>query len=321
MRRRAGARRRARRAGRLRRQQGLVPPSAAINAAERASRSSSVGAEGGFDAQKIYKDEAPGVVTIQSLFGGEGGEGSGFVLNDEGEIVTNAHVVTTGEGGAIKRASEVYVEFADGNRVAAKVLGHDPNADIALLRVEPKGLDAAAAAAGRQRAGRGRRAGRGDRVAVRPGAVAVGGDRLRGRPQRRVADRVLDLGRDPDRRGDQPRQLGRAAGRLRRPRDRRSTSRSSPAPAAARASASRCRSTSSSAPSASCARRAGPRYAYLGVSSVPLYPQLVEHFKSTPTRRVGPGDRPGRAGGERRAARRQRRTRSSRAARSPAAGT
>ena len=100
----------------------------------------SVGSRGGFDAQKIYKDEAPGVVTVLSQFGSEGGEGSGFVLNDEGEIVTNAHVVTTGEGAAIRRASAVYVEFADGNRVGAKVLGHDPNADVALLRVQPKGL-------------------------------------------------------------------------------------------------------------------------------------------------------------------------------------
>jgi S1-C subfamily serine protease len=96
--------------------------------------------EPGFDAQKIYKDEAPGVVTVVSLFGAESGEGSGFVLNGDGEIVTNAHVVTTGEGGAIRRAGEVYVEFADGNRVQARVLGHDPNADVALLRVEPKGL-------------------------------------------------------------------------------------------------------------------------------------------------------------------------------------
>jgi S1-C subfamily serine protease len=101
----------------------------------------SIGSEGGFDAQRIYKDEAPGVVTVLSQFGSEGGEGSGFVLNGEGEIVTNAHVVTTGEGAAIKRASAVYVEFADGNRVGAKVLGHDPNADVALLRVETKGLD------------------------------------------------------------------------------------------------------------------------------------------------------------------------------------
>ena len=100
----------------------------------------SIGSEGGFDAQKIYKAEAPGVVTIQSIFGSDSGEGSGFVLNGDGEIVTNAHVVTTGEGEAIRRATEVYVQFADGNRVEARVLGHDPNADIALLRVDPKGL-------------------------------------------------------------------------------------------------------------------------------------------------------------------------------------
>jgi S1-C subfamily serine protease len=116
------------------------PPTASPSPSTRSEVVASVGSEGGFDAQRIYKDEAPGVVTVLSQFGSEGGEGSGFVLNGEGEIVTNAHVVTTGEGSAIKRASEVYVEFADGNRVAAKVLGHDPNADIALLRVDPKGL-------------------------------------------------------------------------------------------------------------------------------------------------------------------------------------
>ncbi len=117
--------------------------SQAPTAAAPASRGevvASIGSEGGFDAQRIYKDEAPGVVTVLSQFDTEGGEGSGFVLNGDGEIVTNAHVVTTGEGAAIRRASEVYVEFADGNRVPAKVLGHDPNADIALLRVDPKGL-------------------------------------------------------------------------------------------------------------------------------------------------------------------------------------
>ena len=52
------------------------------------------------------------------------------------------------------------------------------------------------------------------------------GHRLRDRPLRRVADRLRDRGRDPDRRGDQPGQLRRAAGRRRRARDRRSTSRS-----------------------------------------------------------------------------------------------
>jgi 2-alkenal reductase len=109
------------------------------------------GREGGFDPKAIYESEAPGVVTVISLFGsggldsvlggeGGGGVGSGFVLNGEGEIATNAHVVTTGEGDAIRRAREVYVEFADGNQVEAEIVGADPNADIALLRIKPDGL-------------------------------------------------------------------------------------------------------------------------------------------------------------------------------------
>jgi len=101
----------------------------------------SVGTDGGFDAQAIYKAEAPGVVTVLSLFGGgDSGEGAGFVLNGDGEIATNAHVVATGEGGPLRRAQKVFVEFADGNRVEAKILGHDPNADVALLKVDPDGL-------------------------------------------------------------------------------------------------------------------------------------------------------------------------------------
>ena len=94
------------------------------------------------------------MVTVVSLFGsggldsilngdggeGQGGVGSGFVLDDTGQIATNAHVVTSGEGDALKRARQVYVEFEDGNTVQAKILGTDPNADVALLKIDPKGL-------------------------------------------------------------------------------------------------------------------------------------------------------------------------------------
>jgi len=102
-----------------------------------------------FDAATIYKREAPGVVTVFSVTGGgpgalggdEGqGLGSGFVLNGRGEIATNAHVVTTGEGRSIRNAREVYVAFADGNQVAAKIVGYDPNSDVALLRIGTRGL-------------------------------------------------------------------------------------------------------------------------------------------------------------------------------------
>ena len=71
--------------------------------------------------------------------GGEGGQGSGFVLDGEGYIATNAHVVTTGRTPAPTRAEQVYVEFSDGNRVPAEIVGDDPNADVALLKVEPGG--------------------------------------------------------------------------------------------------------------------------------------------------------------------------------------
>ncbi len=106
----------------------------------------------GFNPAAIYDKLGDGVVTVVSLFGtakdladlkgnGQAGQGSGFVLDDEGFIATNAHVVTNGTGKDIKRAKEVYVQFADGNEVRARVVGFDPNADVALLKVGPKGLD------------------------------------------------------------------------------------------------------------------------------------------------------------------------------------
>ena len=98
-----------------------------------------LGERTGFDPQAIYEQVAPGVVTVISA-GAGGGVGSGFVLGDDGEVVTNAHVVTTGEGAKIKRASEVYVSFADRNEVRARIVGFDPFSDVALLKIDPDGL-------------------------------------------------------------------------------------------------------------------------------------------------------------------------------------
>jgi S1-C subfamily serine protease len=111
----------------------------------------------GFAPQAIYESAAPGVVTVLSTFGDQGGigglfggpraagQGSGFVVSEDGEIATNAHVVTdaetTGASGDISEADEVYVAFADRNQVPAEVVGFDPFADVALLRVDPDGLD------------------------------------------------------------------------------------------------------------------------------------------------------------------------------------
>jgi S1-C subfamily serine protease len=97
----------------------------------------------GFDAAKVFRQASPGVVTIRSIFRGGGGaaEGSGFVLDSDGRIVTNAHVVTDESSGSRKAAKEVFVEFPDRNTVAATIVGFDPFADVALLKVEPDGFD------------------------------------------------------------------------------------------------------------------------------------------------------------------------------------
>ena len=107
-----------------------------------------LGKEGGFDPAAIYDRLSPGVVTILSIFnggsslleGGEGGQGSGFVIDGNGYIATNAHVVTTQRGDSTERADQVFVEFSDGNRVPARIVGDDPNADVALLKVDPENL-------------------------------------------------------------------------------------------------------------------------------------------------------------------------------------
>ena len=56
--------------------------------------------------------------------------GSGFVISEDGYVVTNNHV--------IKDADEIDIEFFSGEKLSAKVVGTDPKTDIALLKVEPK---------------------------------------------------------------------------------------------------------------------------------------------------------------------------------------
>ncbi|MEB8388495.1 Do family serine endopeptidase [Rhodobacteraceae bacterium KMM 6894] len=54
--------------------------------------------------------------------------GSGFVISEDGYIVTNNHV--------IESADEIIIEFYEGGELVAKVIGTDPKTDIALLKVE-----------------------------------------------------------------------------------------------------------------------------------------------------------------------------------------
>jgi S1-C subfamily serine protease len=94
----------------------------------------------GFDATRVYQEASPGVVTIRSVFGQGAAEGSGFVLDQKGEIVTNAHVVTDESTSEREAAKNVYIEFPDRNVVPAEIVGFDPFVDVALLKIAPAGL-------------------------------------------------------------------------------------------------------------------------------------------------------------------------------------
>ena len=91
---------------------------------------------------ELYRRAAPGVVEIQTGGADEGfdpfapqGEneqpaatGSGFVIDEDGHIVTNQHVV--------ENADTVTVRFANGDEAQARVVGSDASTDIALLELE-----------------------------------------------------------------------------------------------------------------------------------------------------------------------------------------
>ena len=99
----------------------------------------------GLTPRDIYKRDGPGVVfiraqvvqqqpTIFDVAPDQRGEstGTGFVLDREGNILTNAHV--------IQNAERVSVRFSDERTVTARVRGQDVSSDLAVLKVDPEGL-------------------------------------------------------------------------------------------------------------------------------------------------------------------------------------
>ena len=75
----------------------------------------------------------PAVVNIQVSTPSARGEGSGFVIDPQGYIVTNNHVVTM--DGAADRA-DIDVVFPDGSRASAEMVGRDPATDLAVPKVD-----------------------------------------------------------------------------------------------------------------------------------------------------------------------------------------
>ena len=104
---------------------------AVANTPVAAAPASSAPARSATDVSALYERVSPGVVSIL-VSGAEGDvSGSGFVLDRDGYILTNDHVV---DG-----AQTVRVRFGETAPVSAQVVGVDQSTDLALLKVDPAG--------------------------------------------------------------------------------------------------------------------------------------------------------------------------------------
>jgi len=98
------------------------------------------GEEGSLTPSEAFEKVAPAVVVVSvngNVFNGFYNEevegiGSGFIINEEGYILTNYHV--------IEDANEVTVTLSDGRDVKAKVVNYDQNQDIAMLKINEEGI-------------------------------------------------------------------------------------------------------------------------------------------------------------------------------------
>src|SRR4051812_41457690 len=86
---------------------------------------------------KVVRDVSPSVVNIEVTHAGQQGRkargsGSGFVITPDGFIVTNSHVVH----GAI----EIQIQMSDGARYSARIIGDDPETDLAVIHTDAPNL-------------------------------------------------------------------------------------------------------------------------------------------------------------------------------------
>jgi serine protease Do len=89
---------------------------------------------GNMDPFDFFRRFAPGLPNLQRRPMPVRGLGSGFIIDTNGIIMTNAHVV--------KDANEVTVKLTDRREFRAKVLGADPKTDIAVLKIDAHNLPA-----------------------------------------------------------------------------------------------------------------------------------------------------------------------------------
>ncbi|MFE6735789.1 S1C family serine protease [Microbacterium sp. NPDC057650] len=96
------------------------------------------GGAGACNAISVSERALPSVVTVWATGQGGSGNGSGAVIDSDGLIVTNDHVIAAAVRGT-RVTGTLAVTLADGERLDAKLVGRDPQTDLAVLRVSRDG--------------------------------------------------------------------------------------------------------------------------------------------------------------------------------------
>lgn len=91
--------------------------------------------EGSLTASQIYQQNVNSVVAVHCAVGGAMGTsaGTGFIITEDGFIITNHHV--------IDNAASITVVMADGSQYPARLIGSDATNDVAVVKIDRTGLD------------------------------------------------------------------------------------------------------------------------------------------------------------------------------------
>lgn len=84
-------------------------------------------------AASVAQRIVPAVVSVEVRIGGQGGTGSGVVIDGDGYVITNNHVVSMASD---TPDAEVSAVFHDGTRAPARVVGRDVKTDLAVIKVD-----------------------------------------------------------------------------------------------------------------------------------------------------------------------------------------
>ena len=105
----------------------LVAHAAPAAAATTPTTTTVQGTSSSATAESVYAQVSPGVVTITSATARGQAIGSGIVLDTNGDILTNAHVIAG--------ATQMQVTLSSGQTVAATLVGSNSSADLAVIRI------------------------------------------------------------------------------------------------------------------------------------------------------------------------------------------